>query len=159
MRKVLDKRLRKLHSPLTLTGQEKDMKWFKTTEELRALCQKLAHARIEAGISQEEVAVRIGTHQTVISKIDSGKLSDTIGEALTKSLSDYAVAMSLSVPDFVESSKARNVPVVRTRSTRERRALRNAPVKHNEAAQLGVLNLVASGSLKPQDALALLKSL
>lgn len=135
------------------------MRWYKTTPELKTLCPKLAAARVAAGLSQEEVGVRIGTHQTVVSKIDSSKLSDTIGEGLAKALVDYATAMSLPMPELEETSK-RTMTVARTRPSRERRSLRATPARQpNEAAQLGVLNLVAAGSLKPQDALALLKSL
>lgn len=133
------------------------MKWFKTTSDLKALCPKLAEARVSAGLSQEEVGVRIGTHQTVISKIDSGKLSDTIGEALAKALVDYATAMSLPVPELVETGK-RTLAVTRSRPSRERRV--TGPTKGmNEAAMRSILSLVREQTLEVDAALSLMKTL
>lgn len=134
------------------------MKWFKTTEELRSLAPKLAEARMALGLSQEEAGAHIGTHQTVISKIDGGKFPDTFGEVLAKALVEYALLLNMKVPEMVESDRAR-VVVKRTRASRDRRFSPVPARVPNEAAQLGVLNLVAAGSLKPQEALALLKSL
>ena len=43
------------------------------TEEFRRIIQKLKETRVEAGLTQQEVAKQLGVGQSFISKIESGQ--------------------------------------------------------------------------------------
>lgn len=53
---------------------------------------KLAKARIEAGVTQRELAERTGVHQAVISRVEQGRANPTIGL-----LEDIAAGLGKSV--------------------------------------------------------------
>ncbi|PJZ24865.1 transcriptional regulator [Leptospira hartskeerlii] len=46
-----------------------------TERQKKKFVKSLKQARIEAGLSQSEVAQKIGTSQSFISKVESGKIS------------------------------------------------------------------------------------
>ncbi len=135
------------------------MKWYKTNGETLATCKKIADARLHAGISQAEAADKVGTHQTYISKIDNGRVPTVMGESLFSAFKAYGALVGIAVPALEEVTGRARMVSGKGRTARRSGAEKVSTHVPNEAAQLGVLNLVAQGTLKPDAALTLLKTL
>lgn len=67
-----------------------------TSDEQRKLQQLLRHIRLEAGLTQEEVARRLGKPQSYVSKYETGERKLDILE-----VRDVAQAVGIRLVDFV----------------------------------------------------------
>lgn len=70
------------------------------TKILARLGKNIKRYRIDAGLTQEELANKIGAHQTYIGKLELGMINPS-----TKRLFEISRALDITIPDLFDFDK------------------------------------------------------